>query len=48
MARDARDAQRVVAPLRPAEDAVLIDTSGIGIENVVQRVVGLLADHTPS
>lgn len=48
MARDARDAQRVVAPLRPAEDAVLIDTSGMGIEDVVQRVVGLLADRTPS
>ncbi|KOR42525.1 cytidylate kinase [Xanthomonas oryzae] len=48
MARDARDAQRVVAPLRPAEDAVLIDTSGIGIEDVVQRVVGLLADLTSS
>ncbi|UUE97922.1 (d)CMP kinase [Xanthomonas hortorum pv. pelargonii] len=48
MARDARDAQRVVAPLRPAEDAVLIDTSGMGIEDVVQRVVGLLAARTSS
>ncbi|CAE6773134.1 (d)CMP kinase [Xanthomonas arboricola] len=48
MARDARDAQRVVAPLRPAEDAVLIDTSGMGIEDVVQRVVGLLAARTLS
>ncbi|AAW75433.1 (d)CMP kinase [Xanthomonas oryzae pv. oryzae] len=48
MARDARDAQRVVAPLRSAKDAVLIDTSGIGVEDVVQRVVGLLADRTPS
>ncbi|MEB1346277.1 (d)CMP kinase [Xanthomonas campestris pv. campestris] len=47
MARDARDAQRVVAPLRPADDAVLIDTSGIGIEDVVQRVVGLLDSRTP-
>lgn len=47
MARDARDAQRVVAPLRPAEGAVLIDTSGIGIEDVVQRVVGLLDSRTP-
>ncbi|WP_115577134.1 (d)CMP kinase [Xanthomonas campestris] len=46
MARDARDAQRVVAPLRPAEDAVLIDTSGIGIEDVVQSVVGLLDSRT--
>jgi cytidylate kinase len=42
MARDARDAQRAVAPLRPAEDAVLIDTTGMDIEEVVERVVGLL------
>ncbi|SOU01209.1 cytidylate kinase [Xanthomonas arboricola pv. fragariae] len=48
MARDARDAQRVVAPLRPAEDAALIDTSGMGIEDVVQRVVGLLTVRTSS
>ncbi|MGV7195062.1 (d)CMP kinase [Xanthomonas axonopodis] len=48
MARDARDAQRVVAPLRPAEDALLIDTSGIGIEDVVQRVVAVIAARTPS
>ncbi|MFT4247004.1 MAG: (d)CMP kinase [Pseudomonas sp.] len=42
MARDARDAQRAVAPLRPAIDAVLVDTTGIGIEEVVERVIGLL------
>lgn len=48
MARDARDAQRVVAPLWLAEDAVLIDTSGIGIEDVVQRVLGVLSDRTSS
>lgn len=42
MARDARDAQRAVAPLRPAEDAVLIDTTGMDIEEVVGRVIGLL------
>ena len=42
MARDARDAQRAVAPLRPAADAVLIDTTGMDIEEVVERVVGLL------
>lgn len=42
MARDARDAQRAVAPLRPAEDAVLIDTTGMDIEEVVERVIGLL------
>ncbi len=42
LARDARDAQRTVAPLRPAEDAVLIDTTGLSIEDVVERVLGLL------
>lgn len=42
MARDSRDAQRAVAPLRPADDAVLIDTSGIGIDDVVAKVLGLL------
>jgi len=42
MARDARDAQRTVAPLKPADDAVLIDTTGIGIDDVVARVMDLL------
>lgn len=42
MARDARDAQRTVAPLKPADDAVVIDTSGIGIDDVVARVLDLL------
>lgn len=42
LARDARDAQRTVAPLRPAEDAVLIDTTGLDIEAVVERVMALL------
>ena len=42
MARDARDAQRAVAPLRPADDAVLIDTSGIGIDDVVATVLALV------
>ncbi|MGF6417257.1 cytidylate kinase [Stenotrophomonas sp. AN71] len=42
MARDARDAQRTVAPLKPADDAVLIDTTGIGIVDVVARVMDLL------
>lgn len=42
MARDARDAQRTVVPLKPADDAVLIDTTGIGIDDVVARVMDLL------
>lgn len=42
LARDARDANRAVAPLRPAEDAVRIDTTGLGIDLVVERVLALL------
>jgi cytidylate kinase len=42
LARDARDAQRTVAPLRPAEDAVLIDTTGLNIDQVVERVLALV------
>ena len=45
LARDARDASRAVAPLRPAEDAVTIDTTGLGIEEVVDRVLALLPAH---
>lgn len=39
--RDARDKHRVAAPLRPAEGAVVIDTTGMGIEVVLERVLAL-------
>ncbi|WP_036168850.1 (d)CMP kinase [Noviluteimonas dokdonensis] len=42
LARDARDANRAVAPLRPADDAVRIDTTGLSIETVVERVLALM------
>jgi len=42
LARDARDAQRAVAPLRPADDAVRIDTTGLGIDAVVAKVLALV------
>ncbi len=42
VARDARDAGRAVAPLRPADDAVRIDATGLGIGAVVERVLALL------
>ncbi|HEX3449559.1 MAG TPA: (d)CMP kinase [Isosphaeraceae bacterium] len=37
--RDARDAARVIAPLKPALDAVVIDTTHLSIEAVVDRMV---------
>ncbi|HEV2540370.1 MAG TPA: (d)CMP kinase [Frateuria sp.] len=41
-ARDERDASRAVAPLRPAEDAVLVDTTGMPIEDVVAKVLAVV------
>jgi cytidylate kinase len=40
--RDAADAGRTVAPLRPADDAVIVDTDGMAFDAVVDRVVDLV------
>ena len=37
--RDTRDSTRAAAPLKPAEDAHLLDTTGMGIEEVLQAAV---------
>ena len=34
IARDTRDRERAEAPLRPAEDAILLDTSGLDADAV--------------
>ncbi len=41
-ARDARDSQRAVAPLKPAPDALLLDTTQMNVDSAVQAV---LAHH---
>lgn len=43
-ARDERDSSRSVAPLRPADDAVILDTSGVSIQLVLDKVLKLIAD----
>lgn len=43
MERDARDASRAVAPLRPCEDAVLLDTTAMSIDQAVLFVLDLVA-----
>ena len=40
--RDRRDSERAVAPLKPAEDALLLDSSDLDIEQVVDRVLAYL------
>ncbi|MGY6632260.1 MAG: (d)CMP kinase [Alkalilacustris sp.] len=41
--RDARDMARTDAPLRPADDAVLLDTSSLSIEAAVERAAARVA-----
>jgi cytidylate kinase len=41
-ARDVRDAGRAVAPLKPAADAVVIDSTGMPVERVVATVLELV------
>jgi cytidylate kinase len=42
-ARDERDANRKVAPLKPAEDAVILDSTELGIDEVFDKVLSLAA-----
>ncbi len=46
-ARDARDRSRVIAPLKPADDALLLDNSGLTIDESVGRVLSWWAQRGP-
>lgn len=43
--RDERDAQRAIAPLQPAPDAAILDTTTLGISDVEDRVMALARAH---
>ena len=44
-ARDERDTQRAVAPLKPAADAIQLDSTELSIEQVLQRIRSELAQR---
>jgi cytidylate kinase len=46
--RDRRDTSRAVAPLRPADDAVIVDSTAMTIDAVVARVLELAAARLPA
>jgi cytidylate kinase len=46
--RDARDSQREHSPLRAADGAVMLDTTGSSVEQVVERIVELARSASPS
>ncbi len=41
-ARDARDSSRAVAPLRPADDAIVVDTTRMSIPEVVSQILAMV------
>jgi len=45
--RDRRDSTRPVAPLRPASDAVILDSTGMPIDAVVERVLAVARSRVP-
>lgn len=47
MSRDARDQQRAVAPLKPAADAIILDTSHMTLDQVCSAALGHVAERVP-
>ncbi len=41
--RDARDSERAIAPMKPAEDAVMLDTSSLDREAAITAAIGIVA-----
>ncbi len=46
--RDARDAERSAAPMKPAADAVLLDTSDLSIEAALAHAIALIENKRPA
>lgn len=44
--RDDRDHSRRAAPMRPASDAIVVDTTGMGIDEVTSRILELWRDSS--
>jgi len=44
--RDQRDATRTASPLAPAADAIVLDSSKLGIDDVMARITELIAERT--
>lgn len=42
--RDRQDRERPIAPLAPAPDAVVVDTSELSLDEVFSRLMGVMAD----
>lgn len=43
--RDHDDSTRAIAPLRPAEDAIMVETTGCTLEQAVQKMLGVVKER---
>lgn len=43
--RDYRDANRADAPLKPTETSIMLDTSDLGIDDVIKKAIGIIENH---
>ena len=46
--RDAKDSERPISPLKPAKDAVVLDTTDLQVEHVVRQVMSIVRDRLAS
>jgi cytidylate kinase len=46
--RDRRDRNRAESPLRPAPDAVLLDSTAMNLEEVLARAEQIVRTHLPA
>lgn len=42
--RDYNDSHREIAPLKPAEDSVVLDTTGVSLEEQVKRIINIIKE----
>ena len=45
IARDYADSHRDIAPLKPADDAIMVDTSGEDLETSVNKLLQIMREH---
>ncbi len=44
--RDRRDSTRADSPLKSADDAIMVDSTGLSIEEVFQKMMSLIAEES--
>jgi len=43
--RDERDMNRAIAPLKPAPDAIVVDTSDLDLQSAINKILGIVAEY---